>query len=126
MSVTIAKEFRFEAAHSLRHHQGKCKRLHGHSYRVRVVVGGELHLVDGRQESGMVMDFGRITDAWKDIEPLLDHQVLNETLDIYPTAELLAVYLLEAFRLRLRLDSSHCTVKEVTVWETETSSATAT
>jgi 6-pyruvoyltetrahydropterin/6-carboxytetrahydropterin synthase len=53
--VQIRKQFRFEAAHVLPHHSGKCSKLHGHSYRVDVAVEGPLQS-DGPAR-GMVVDF---------------------------------------------------------------------
>ena len=54
----IYKEFTFEAAHQLPHHEGKCRRLHGHSFRGRVyVMSDRLH--NSGSETGMVMDFSR-------------------------------------------------------------------
>jgi len=60
----IWKDFTFEAAHLLPNLPDghKCKRLHGHSYRVRVVVSGELDA-----ELGWVMDYAHIADAWQGV-----------------------------------------------------------
>ena len=76
--------FTFEAAHRLAWHSGKCRNLHGHSYRLDVSVEGPL------DANGVVLDFdvlqdvvrSNVIDAW-------DHRDLNEVLD-NPTAELLA------------------------------------
>jgi 6-pyruvoyltetrahydropterin/6-carboxytetrahydropterin synthase len=76
--------FTFEAAHRLAWHSGKCRNLHGHSYRLDVSVEGPL------DTNGVVLDFdvlqdvvrSNVIDAW-------DHRDLNEVLD-NPTAELLA------------------------------------
>ncbi len=93
---TIYKEFRFEAAHRLPHHQGKCSRLHGHSWVGRVYVSRDrLHEIGPQQ--GMVMDFGEINDY---IDPLLenflDHYYLNETTGLEsPTSEAIAQWIFE-------------------------------
>jgi 6-pyruvoyltetrahydropterin/6-carboxytetrahydropterin synthase len=55
----IYKEFRFEAAHRLPHYEGKCRRLHGHSWLGRVYVKSHYLQSQGSQQ-GMVMDFGEI------------------------------------------------------------------
>ncbi len=94
MSIRIAKTFDFDAAHFLPlvADGHKCKRMHGHTYRVEVVVAGEL---DAR---GMVCDYSEIFDAWKPIEACLDHRVLNEVPGLSnPTTELLAPWILERF-----------------------------
>lgn len=54
--ITISRRFTFEAAHRLEHHEGKCSRLHGHSYKLEVEVGRDNLLIIG-PELGMVMDF---------------------------------------------------------------------
>ncbi len=87
-SMEIWKEFRFEAAHLLPNVPDghKCKRLHGHSYRVRVYVEGELH-----PELGWIVDFADITEASEPIRKRLDHYYLNEIEGLEnPTSEVLA------------------------------------
>lgn len=121
MQATLTKEFKFEAAHQLHNHNGKCRKLHGHSYRVVVEVQGEVRDADGGPDEGMVIDFGHIKDVWRDFEPLLDHRDLNETLgeQVGPTtAENIAGWLLEEFKARIPV------VSAVTVFETASSSAT--
>jgi 6-pyruvoyltetrahydropterin/6-carboxytetrahydropterin synthase len=88
----IGRSYRFEAAHHLPHLPDghKCKRLHGHNYRVEIVVRGQL---DSR---GFVRDFAEI-DA--EVAPLLaqvDHRLLNEVAGLEnPTAEIIAAWFLE-------------------------------
>lgn len=59
----IAKEFSFDMAHLLDGHDGKCKNLHGHTYKLQVEVAGDLY-IDGPKK-GMVMDFGDIKSVVK-------------------------------------------------------------
>lgn len=83
--MEIFKEFTFEAAHRLPNvpEGHKCARLHGHSFRVRVWVSGE---VDGRL--GWVMDFADVKAAAKPVIALLDHYYLNEIEGLEnPTSE---------------------------------------
>jgi 6-pyruvoyltetrahydropterin/6-carboxytetrahydropterin synthase len=90
--VTICKEMRMAMAHRLPHHEGKCHRLHGHSYVVRVYVTGPLQAIDdGNPQSGMVVDFDVVKDFLKLVEACMDHQFGNETVDDYPTAERIAL-----------------------------------
>lgn len=94
MPWKIIKEFRFEAAHFLPHHTGKCQRLHGHSWRGKVVV--ESHLLKKAGASiGMVMDFADVKAIIQQtIDEQLDHYCLNETLNLdNPTSEEVARYL---------------------------------
>jgi 6-pyruvoyltetrahydropterin/6-carboxytetrahydropterin synthase len=86
--MEIYKEFAFEAAHRLPHvpDDHKCFRLHGHSFRVRVHVRGTVG-----DETGWVMDFAEITDAWRPLHDALDHRYLNEVAGLdNPTSEVLA------------------------------------
>ena len=102
-TATIAKEFTFDAAHSLPHSEGPCKRLHGHTYRVVVMALGPIQPIDGRAEEGMVLDFTRIKEVFKRrIEARCDHQFLNETVPVErTTAELLAAWMLTEMREEL-------------------------
>ena len=89
--MEIWKEFRFEAAHLLPNVPDghKCKRLHGHSYRVRVYVDDDLH-----PELGWVVDFAVISQAFEPIRRRLDHYYLNEIEGLEnPTSELLAKWI---------------------------------
>ncbi len=92
----IGKEFRFEASHQLPNHDGKCARLHGHSWRGIIYVYGN-ELVNSRVNQGMIMDYG---DMKKYLKPLLydylDHYHLNETIGlINPTSEAIAKWIYE-------------------------------
>ena len=75
MKVELRKTFQFEAAHKLPNvpAKHKCARLHGHSFRVEVVVAGEC---DARL--GWLMDYAEISDAFKPLLDRLDHYYLNE------------------------------------------------
>jgi len=121
MYATLTKEFKFEAAHQLLNHQGKCRNLHGHSYKVVVELVGEVQGQTGMSDEGMVVDFDEVKAVWNTLEPLLDHRNLNETLGPHigpTTAENIAGWLLAAFVENLPQTTA------VTVYETATSSAT--
>lgn len=121
MRSTICKSFTFHAAHAIPHHQGKCRILHGHTYRADIYVAGAVQR-DG-PEMGMVRDFDAIKDAWAAIEPKLDHQNLNDTLipEIpATTAEHIAGW------IRRHMSYRVLGIVEVRVWETPTSWASVT
>lgn len=85
MIVTLSKEFTFEAAHFLpTFPEGhKCRRLHGHSFRIRVDVEGP---VDEKQ--GYLIDYGQISRAIEPVCSMLDHYLLNDIAGLEnPTAE---------------------------------------
>lgn len=89
----IFQEFGFEAAHRLPHvSEGHpCGRLHGHSYRVRLTLRGELDPV-----LGWVRDYGEVMAVVEPVRAELDHHYLNEIdgLD-NPTAEIIAAWLFD-------------------------------
>ena len=89
--MEIFKDFTFEAAHRLPNVPAghKCARLHGHSFRVRVVIDGP---VDAH--TGWVMDFGDVKAAVRPLVERLDHHYLNEIPGLEnPTSEVLARWL---------------------------------
>ena len=56
--VRLTKAFNFEMAHALLNYDGKCKNIHGHSYRLEVTIIGEPINEKGHPEDGLVIDFG--------------------------------------------------------------------
>jgi 6-pyruvoyltetrahydropterin/6-carboxytetrahydropterin synthase len=90
-AFTLRKRFTFEAAHRLPLHDGKCRRLHGHSW-VGWLGVSAASLREGGSEDGMVVDFGRLARYLEPmVEQYLDHQFLNETLPLAsPTSESIA------------------------------------
>jgi 6-pyruvoyltetrahydropterin/6-carboxytetrahydropterin synthase len=114
-TVQIRKHFRFEAAHVLPYHQGKCSRPHGHSYRLEVAVRGPLQ--SSGPASGMIADFDDIrTVVHREILDILDHISLNDVIE-NPTAERIVTWIWE------RLHAALPGLDELVLWETATSCA---
>jgi 6-pyruvoyltetrahydropterin/6-carboxytetrahydropterin synthase len=96
MGLTV--RLTFDAAHFLKAYEGKCAKLHGHSWQV-VFVFRALQPPSGYLPGiGMFQDFGPLKQALKDILP--DHECLNSYIPMFnqdggynPTAENLAIYL---------------------------------
>jgi 6-pyruvoyltetrahydropterin/6-carboxytetrahydropterin synthase len=89
--MDIYKEFTIEAAHMLPNvpENHKCRRLHGHSFRIEVHVSGEVD-----ENKGWVMDFADISECFNPIFNVLDHQYLNEIDGLEnPTSESLAKWI---------------------------------
>lgn len=110
MHVELRKTFQFEAAHLLPHlpRKHKCRRLHGHSFKVEVVVAGEAD-----PKLGWLMDYADISAAFKPLWQRLDHDYLNEIPGLEnPTSENLAAWIWKRLKPKLPL------LTEVVVAET--------
>ncbi|WP_028543439.1 6-carboxytetrahydropterin synthase QueD [Paenibacillus taiwanensis] len=124
--VMVSKEFTFDAAHHLHAYEGKCKNLHGHTYKVVFGISGYVN------EIGLALDFGDIKEVWKAyIEPFLDHRYLNETLPLMnTTAENMVVWIFEQMEQALqnepyREKCHQARTEFVRLYETPTSYAEA-
>ncbi|MBS4205462.1 6-carboxytetrahydropterin synthase QueD [Lederbergia citrea] len=122
--VLVSKEFTFDAAHHLHHYEGKCKNLHGHTYKVVFGLSGYV------DERGLMVDFGDIKDIWKtEIEIFLDHRYINETLPpMNTTAENIVVWIYEKMKeslLERQEQYKEARVEFVRLYETPTSYAEA-
>lgn len=98
-SWIIRKTVRFEAAHKLPLHDGKCARLHGHSFVATVEVAGT-GLVASGPKTDMVADFGDIGGPLKRlVEERLDHYYLNDSTGLEnPTSERLAQWMFDVLQ----------------------------
>jgi 6-pyruvoyltetrahydropterin/6-carboxytetrahydropterin synthase len=116
--ITVVKEFTFDAAHYLPDHRGKCKHLHGHTYKLQVGIQGDVD-----RKTGMVVDFGDLSAVVKEaILEHLDHAYLNEVEiegfpNEQPTAENMARWIKRTLQKRLWQQD----VSLVRLWETPTS-----
>ncbi len=101
MHVELRKTFQFEAAHLLPRlpESHKCRRLHGHSFKVDLVVAGEC-----APDLGWLMDYAEITRAFKPIWEQLDHRYLNEVAGLdNPTSENIAAWIWDRLKPKLPL-----------------------
>ena len=96
MPWRLSKRFTFEAAHRLPHHDGKCARLHGHSWTGWIVLEGEALQSSGPQQ-GMIVDYADITERIRQlVEEHLDNHYLNESTRLEsPTSEEIARWIFE-------------------------------
>lgn len=86
--MILRKEYGFEAAHFIYNHPGKCRNLHGHSYKLFV-------LVDGVPDpaSGMIIDFDDLSKVVTEkVLSRLDHRFLNDLIPL-STAENIATWI---------------------------------
>lgn len=98
--MEIVKMYRFEAMHFLPNHEGQCRNPHGHSYRVWFIMQGEVNIEKGQSDSGMVFDYGHLSETVMPVIKALDHTNLNESAVsllgiVNTTAEELALGLFE-------------------------------
>lgn len=109
----------FAAAHSLRDYAGDCERLHGHNWKLDVVVSSPT-----LDKQGMVCDFREVKKLLARVVDRLDHRHLNE-LDFFrklnPTTENVAHVVSEELG---KLLPSGVRVTRVTAWESDHCGAT--
>jgi 6-pyruvoyltetrahydropterin/6-carboxytetrahydropterin synthase len=106
VQTSIVRRYRFEAAHQLPWHAGKCANLHGHSYILEVTVTGEL------DQRGVVMEFSELDAVVDPVIETLDHRYLNDQFE-NPTAEVVARSIAQA------LDAGRVAWTSLRMWETE-------
>jgi len=118
----VTVEQTFAAGHALRNYKGKCENVHGHNFRVQVVIEGER-----LDETGLLVDFLDVKDAMRNIIGRLDHVFLNDVapFDVKnPSAENIAEYFHSEMTRGLTAAPVQVRVREVKVWETDIQSAT--
>ncbi len=127
--MKISKEFKWEMGHRLPFHSGKCKNIHGHTYKMRLEIDGDL------DENGMVMDYYDVSEIISPLIDELDHSFMVKENDfeiieflnkinskkvVVPfetTAENITVYLLR--RIKDKILSERIKRIKVRVYETE-------
>jgi 6-pyruvoyltetrahydropterin/6-carboxytetrahydropterin synthase len=91
---------RFEAAHRLVGNFGPASRMHGHTYRMEVILRGQR-----LQDDGTLYDIGDLRQAVEDLAASLNYRELNEVadlVDVNTTAEAVADYCWERLAAPLR------------------------
>ena len=105
----------FSAAHNLRNFRGKCEALHGHNWKVEVVLSGK-----NLDESGVVLDFAEVKAATSEIMSEIDHRYLNDLpffMENNPSSENIARYIFH--RLQAKIDNDRVRIRRVTAWESQ-------
>ena len=118
----VAVEQSFASAHALRNYKGRCENVHGHNWKVRVVIEGEK-----LDATGMLVDFLDVKSFMGEILDRIDHQFLNEIPPfdmINPSAENIAEYFYLQMTGKLAETPVPVRIREVKIWETEIQSAT--
>jgi 6-pyruvoyltetrahydropterin/6-carboxytetrahydropterin synthase len=119
----ITVEDTFAAGHYLRHYKGKCENPHGHNYKVRITLAGQK-----LDQAGLLVDFKDLREVMKRTIDRLDHKMINEVdpfTELNPSAENLAKYFYDEITEKLdQATAGRVQVKNVTIFETETTTAT--
>lgn len=119
----VTVEDTFSAGHYLRNYKGKCENPHGHNYKVRVTLAGQ-----ELDHAGLLLDFKELKSVMKHVIDYLDHQMINDLepfTKLNPSAENLAKYFYDETNAGLRdRTNGRVSVKEITIFETDTSIAT--
>lgn len=139
--IRITKQFAFETGHALYGYDGKCRNVHGHSYKLSVTVIGKPISDVSHVKYGMVIDFSDLKDIVKEeIVSVFDHAtVFNKNtphvelakelenrghnvllVDYQPTSEMMVVDFAEKIKLRL---PENIQLHSLKLQETETSFA---
>ncbi len=110
----LAIEVSISASHYLRHYSGPCQRMHGHNWKIQVVVTGKQ-----LNEAGMIIDFKELSDLTWQVIGRFDHQTFNElppfdTLN--PTAENMAKYFYHEIG---RILPEGVSMSAIRLWETD-------
>ena len=109
----------FAAAHNLINYQGDCENLHGHNWRVEVVVAAK-----ELDKAGLGIDFKILKKQTNSLLDELDHKYLNDLTPFKndsPSSENISRYLFE--RLGETLNNENITVEKINVWESENACA---
>ena len=110
----------FAAAHQLRGYKGKCEWLHGHNWKVQAHVAAEkLNGID------IAIDFHDLKRLLNEVIAPLDHSFLNDIFPFTeknPSSENIARWIYDS--LNKKLADEDVEVSAVTVWESDTASAT--
>ncbi len=118
----IAVEESFAAGHALRGYKGKCENVHGHNYKVRIVLVGEK-----LNQVGLLYDFVELKKNIAEVIRSLDHKFLNDIppfTELNPSAENIAKYFYDELDRRLAPSANGSVVQQVTIFETDTTTAT--
>jgi len=140
-NIRITKQFSFETGHALYGYDGKCKNVHGHSYKLSVTVFGKPITDNNNVKFGMVIDFGDLKKIVKEeIVNVFDHAtVFNKNtphvelakelkdrghnvllVNYQPTSEMMVIDFAQKIKKRL---PNHITLHSLKLQETDTSFA---
>jgi 6-pyruvoyltetrahydropterin/6-carboxytetrahydropterin synthase len=131
MKTKIAKDFYWEMSHRLPYHNGPCRNIHGHSYKLRVEISGE------PKDDGMLLDYYDLKILIMPIVEMLDHcfvvdkddnvmidflkanEFKHHILDTFTTAENLTAYIFGLIKTELKANYPQITELNIRLYETQ-------
>lgn len=112
-NMKIGKSIMMSCAHFLRDYKGKCANVHGHTYKIEVILDGEV-------KDGFVMDFYDLKEIMEqEVFKPYDHKLLNEVAPfdkINPTAENISFEFARRIKLRTKIDTTVRVYESPTSW----------
>jgi len=109
--MLLSKVFHFDSAHFLPGYEGKCEKLHGHTYKLEITIAGEMN------DEGMVLDFARLNRIVQEqVIGILDHNSLNDLM-VNPTCEEISLFIWRKLTSEVNLYS-------IRLWEGKNNSVT--
>ena len=120
MSYSISVESYFSAAHHLNGYGGKCENIHGHNWKVQVSV-----MAETLNEIDLAIDFHDLKRMANEVIAPLDHAFLNDIFPFTeknPSSENMAKWIFDC--MKKKITDEHVSVSAVSVWESDTASAT--
>ncbi|MGB6974184.1 MAG: 6-carboxytetrahydropterin synthase QueD [Terracidiphilus sp.] len=119
----VTVEAGFSSGHYLRNYHGKCENPHGHNYKVRVTLRGA-----ALDEAGLLLDFKLLKQVLRPVIDRIDHQMLNDLEPftvLNPSAENIAKFFFDETNRQLEsMTGGQVRVKDCTIWETDSTTAT--
>jgi 6-pyruvoyltetrahydropterin/6-carboxytetrahydropterin synthase len=116
----LSVEVSFSAAHQLRGYRGKCENMHGHNWKVQVSV-----MAEALNEIDIAIDFHDLKRLAREVVAPLDHAYLNDIFPFTeknPSSENMAKWIFDSLKKKITEDNIR--ISSVTVWESDTASAT--
>ena len=113
-------ETHFSSAHQLRGYKGVCEKLHGHNWKVQVYV-----LAERLNDIDLAIDFHDLKKLTEEVIAPLDHGFLNDIFPFTeknPSSENIAKWIYDSLKKKIHNDNIN--LSAVTVWESDTASAT--
>lgn len=126
--LRVNKLFKWEMAHVLDFHEGKCRNIHGHTYQLEVGIIGDVKALENSADSGMIIDFTVLKNIVNDkVVGVLDHTLViwekSEWLQrceghtqlmlmpVQPTVENLLLWIVEQLQNSLPNNIGLCQVR---------------